>query len=117
MKERDFGHGILAIWPTGQLVGGEETAGLVIRLQRAFDAGIEKLIVDLSDVPHLNSTGLHRLTEAQARMEKAGRQMVLSGTDARIQNIFVLTKLRAIFTCFDTVGMAVEDLCRVNASP
>lgn len=59
---------------------------------------IPKIGIDLSAVPHMDSSGLATLVEALQRMKKYNGQLVLFGLQPRVQSVFEIAKLTEIFT-------------------
>ncbi len=58
---------------------------------------IPKIAIDLSKVPHMDSSGLATLVEALQRTKKYHGQLVLFGLQPRVQSVFEIAKLTEIF--------------------
>jgi anti-anti-sigma factor len=56
------------------------------------------LVVDLSGVTYIASSGLATLVEAQQRAREADMNMVLRGVSPRIRKVFTLARLEKVFT-------------------
>jgi anti-sigma B factor antagonist len=68
------------------------------RIQVAFAAGPPQLVIDLSQVTHMDSTGLAELISAHQRaMELRGR-LVLVVTSASIRRTFEIRGVASLFT-------------------
>lgn len=72
-----------------------------------LDAGAARLVIDLSSVVFLDSTGLGVLVKNLKRAREAGGWIHLVVTSDRIRKIFDITGLDASMPIFDTVGEAV----------
>jgi anti-sigma B factor antagonist len=70
----------------------------------------QTLIVDLTDVPYIDSAGLGLLVSAQVSRQKTGRRMVLSGINPRVQRLFDITRVNDLFLIFTSPGEAVAAL-------
>ncbi|HEY7352618.1 MAG TPA: STAS domain-containing protein [Terriglobales bacterium] len=70
----------------------------------------ETLILDFTDVPYIDSSGLGLLVTAYVSRQKAGRKMVLSGINARVQKLFDVTHTASLFLIFSTPEEAVAAL-------
>jgi anti-sigma B factor antagonist len=70
----------------------------------------ETIILDLSDVPYVDSAGLGLLVTAYVTRQKSGRKMVLSGINPRVQRLFEITKVASLFLVFSTTEEAIAAL-------
>ena len=70
----------------------------------------ETMILDLSDVPYIDSIGLGALVATYVSHQKMGRCLVLTGIRARVRKIMEVTKVTDFFVTFGTTWEAVEAL-------
>ena len=70
----------------------------------------ETIILDLSDVPYIDSAGLGLLVTAYVTRQKSGRKMVLSGINPRVQRLFEITRVASLFLIFSSPGEAIAAL-------
>src|SRR5215471_1006905 len=56
------------------------------------------LIVDLSDVPYIDSAGIGCLVGAHVSRENSGRKLIVVGTSERLLNSLKATKVDQLFT-------------------
>jgi anti-sigma B factor antagonist len=70
----------------------------------------ESVIVDLSEVPYIDSSGLGSLVSAYITRQKAGRRVALSGVNERVFRLFEITKTESLFLMFETLDDAVAAL-------
>jgi anti-sigma B factor antagonist len=70
----------------------------------------ETIILDLSDVPYVDSAGLGLLVTAYVTRQKSGRKMVLSGINPRVQRVFEITKVASLFLTFSSPEEAIAAL-------
>lgn len=70
----------------------------------------ETVILDFSEVPYIDSSGLGTLLTAYVTRQKSGRKMVLSGINARVQKLFDVTRTGALFLIFSTPEEAIAAL-------
>jgi anti-sigma B factor antagonist len=66
------------------------------------------MILDLSGVPYLDSSGLGCLVSACTTCAKSGRRMALTGVNKRVLKVFEITKMEQIFLMFPTLDDALE---------
>ena len=62
--------------------------------------GIGKAVVDLTDVPYIDSTGLAFIVELHNAMQWRGGQLVLAGANPRVREILALTRIGEIVRTF-----------------
>ncbi|MGW5637682.1 STAS domain-containing protein [Streptomyces sp. NPDC003832] len=70
------------------------------------------LVVDMTHVDFLDSTGLGVLVGCSKRLRLNAGAMALVNPTARMQKVFRITGLHRVFAQFDTVDSAVESLGR-----
>ncbi|MGA3104910.1 MAG: STAS domain-containing protein [Terriglobales bacterium] len=76
----------------------------------------ETMIVDLSDVPYIDSVGLGSLVAANVSHQKMGRCLVLTGVKPRVRKIMDITKVSEFFVTFGTTWEAVEALANTGTA-
>jgi anti-sigma B factor antagonist len=70
------------------------------------------MILDLSEVPYVDSAGLGSLVSTYITMHKSGRRMALSGVNERVLHLFQITKVEQLFPIFADLLDATEALAR-----
>jgi anti-sigma B factor antagonist len=70
----------------------------------------QTLILDFSNVPYVDSAGLGMLVSAFISRQKAGRRMVLSGLNPRVQKLFEITRVQDLFLIFPSPEEAIAAL-------
>jgi anti-anti-sigma factor len=68
------------------------------------------LIIDLSQVPYIDSAALGVLVQAYVSCQKAGRRLALVGLSHRVKALLQMTTLDILFTTFPTLGEAEQSL-------
>lgn len=77
------------------------------RFAELVRSGASTLIVDLTEVAFLDSTGLGALVEARALTGDAGGSLPIVCTQDRILKLFTITGLDSVFTIHPTVDAAL----------
>jgi anti-sigma B factor antagonist len=108
IKTSTLDGGIGLIEPKGAIVGGDETVELRQAIADFVERNYEKLVIDLSKVTFLNSTGIGVLVSAQTTYAKKGWKVKLCGVNKNIDSIFVITKLTLVFDVSGTREEAVK---------
>jgi|GEM_PF-5397352 len=76
-------------------------ASVASALTKAIKDGARDLLVDLSDVHHVDMAGLGTLVRALKQMQEYGGSILLTGADAGITKILNVTGLVRIFPLYD----------------
>ena len=76
-------------------------AALKTALLEAIDDGITELVVDLSDVDFIDSTGLGLLVGVSKRLRLLGGKVAIVTTDETIRKIFEIAGLTSQFEIYD----------------
>lgn len=85
-------------------------------LVEAFERGVHKMIVDLSGLEFIDSTGLGALIGGQRRAKEKGGSIALVVPEGQILRLFRITGLLRTFECYPSLEAAlrgsplVEDL-------
>ena len=108
MKSKTLdGLNIAVVEPKGSLVGGDVLDDLKTTSHDLLAQGNRRLVIDLSNVDLVNSTGLGSLISLNSAFAEAGGHIKLCGLDKRIRNVFVLTRLSEVFDIEETQSEAV----------
>lgn len=92
----------------GNVIGGPETEEFSKLLHSYLDEGKKNIVVDLSNVKFMNSSGLGMLISGFATMKNGGGSLKLAGATEKINSLLVITKLITIFENFDSIDDAVK---------
>ena len=65
------------------------------------------LLVDVADVPYIDSAGIGCLVGAHVSRENAGRKLIVVGASERLLNSLKATKVDQLFTFANTVEDAI----------
>jgi anti-sigma B factor antagonist len=76
----------------------------------SLQSGTTPVVVDLSNVAFLDSTGLGALVEARAASSEAGGSLSIVCNHERILKLFTITGLDGVFSIHSTVEEAVAAL-------
>lgn len=79
-------------------------------LAKLLDNGAGSVVVDLTDVGFLDSTGLGALVTARTAAAQGGGQLAVVCTHDRILKLFTITGLDGVFQIHPTVAEALSAL-------
>ncbi len=98
----------IVFYLSGKIMGGPDATMLNDQLHTLLEQGHKKIIVDLSQVELMNSSGLGILISGLTTVRNAGGQFKLAGVTDRIRSLLAITKLHTIFEIYDSVQKALE---------
>lgn len=75
-------------------------------LMQVLEKGVPVLVLDLSDVPFMDSSGVATLVEALQVQRKKGNKLVLCGLQQKVRSIFEIARLDMVFTITEDVQKA-----------
>jgi anti-sigma B factor antagonist len=100
---------------SGKILGGPESDVLRDELERALGRGDRKILVDLSEVPWMNSAGLGILLSADARMKDRGGVVRFCGVGERVLGILRTTKLLTVLDVLDDEDTGIQSFVGESA--
>ncbi len=92
-----FADDIAIVSLSGKFLAGSDGPYLRQKVKDFIDAGTRKLILDFSDVPYIDSTGLGFLAGARVTAQNSGTRMVLANLNIHVQKILDDVKLSQFF--------------------
>ncbi len=99
------------------LLRGPITVETAPQFERAvWHESADTMILDLSDVPYIDSVGLGSLVRAYVSHQKMGRCLVLTGMKPRVRKIMEITRVNEYFMTFGTTWEAVEALANTGTA-
>lgn len=104
-REQD---GIVILEPKGKIMGGPDATLLNDKLHEIIEAGKKQVVIDLSQVNWMNSTGLGILISTLTTLRNNNGELKLANVTEKIQSLLVITKLAPVFDSFDTINDAVK---------
>jgi anti-sigma B factor antagonist len=92
----------------GNVMGGDDTKDFNDLLHKLIDEGKTRIVVDLSDVKFMNSSGLGMLIGGLTTVKKSDGFYKLANVTDKIESLLIITKLITIFETYDSVDKALE---------
>ena len=89
--------GILVIVPEGNLLSEETKKPVMELLRQNLDAGVNKVLFDLTGLKYMNSAGLDMLLISVAKIKHAGGESALCNIPEQTKKLFSITKLGNFF--------------------
>jgi len=109
MKLNDFEqNGVWVLEPKGKIMGGPDATLLHEKLHELIEQGQKKVVINLSKVEWMNSTGLGILISGLTTLRNNQGDLKLANVTDKIQSLLVITKLVSVFEAFDSVDEAIK---------
>ena len=102
--------GLILISLKGNLMGKEQVHGLLDEIDFFFNEGLKKIIINLSEMEYMNSTGLSVLINIFTQTRNKGGEVVITNIPEKINQLLIITKLNSIFNIEETVEEAKKIL-------
>ena len=96
--------GQIVLWFKGALTRDNDS--LFLSAMRREDS-FPTLILDLTDVPYIDSTALGALVSAYVSRRRMGKQVALSGIGDHVSNTLRMTRVESLFVLFPTLEDAL----------
>ncbi len=98
---------VAVLYLKGNMTGGPESGELHDKVKSLMNDKINRVVIDLSKVNWMNSSGIGALMACMTSLKNANGEMRISGATEKIQNLFVITKLVTVFDTYETADRAV----------
>ena len=98
---------IAILYLKGNMMGGPDTMQIHEKIKSLLVDKIHNVVIDLSKVKWMNSSGLGSLMACMSTLKNAEGQLKISGATEKIKNLFMITKLMTIFETYETTDRAI----------
>jgi anti-sigma B factor antagonist len=98
----------------GKFIVGGESVYLKDKVKDVLNMGMKSILVDMSKVPFVDSTGIGFLVSSQAGVSKEGGAFKLLNPNPRIREVLKITRLDRVFEVFDEEETAIESFGSAN---
>lgn len=100
-------NGVVVLEPHGKIMGGPDATLLHDQLHDLIAEKKLKVVIDLSQVDWMNSTGLGILISSLTTLRNSQGDLKLASVTDKIQSLLTITKLITVFEAYDSVDEAV----------
>ena len=94
----------------GELIDKNQATDFIADIEKHLTAGNLKVVLDLTDLKYINSSGLNVLINILTKARKNGGEAVVASVSPKVKELFVITKLNTVFTVTDSVEKALSKL-------
>lgn len=107
IKERSKGE-VTVLDLSGKIMGGDDFDLFNGTIKQLMSEGKVDILLNMSKVKWINSTGLGLIVSAYTTLVKSGGRMKIAEVSDRIDNILNVTQLELIFETFEKEDKALE---------
>src|ERR1700744_3925719 len=91
----------------GRITLGEGSVQLREAIRDLISKGSKSILLNLSDVNYIDSSGLGELVSAYTTSKKQGANLKLLGLTKKVKDVLQLTKLYTVFDIYDDEASAI----------
>jgi anti-sigma B factor antagonist len=92
----------------GKITIGEGSVSLRSAIRRLIDEGKKKILLNLSDVGYVDSSGIGELVSSYTTIGREGGQLKLLNLTQKIQDLLAITKLLTVFDVYEDEATALN---------
>lgn len=95
--EQEIKDNVLVLRLSGDLIGEDNGANILDKVNSAIQDNVSVCIVDISQLRYINSSGIGVLITILTKFRNKGGEVYLMKPSETVQKLLVITKLNAIF--------------------
>jgi anti-sigma B factor antagonist len=92
----------------GKILIGEGDDALREAVTKLAEAGKTKILLNLADVPYVDSAGLGEIVRTYTTVSRKGGKLKLLNLTRKIQDLLSITKLLTVFETYESEDEAVR---------
>jgi len=92
----------------GKILIGEGDDALREAVTKLSDSGKTKILLNLADVPYVDSAGLGEIVRTYTTVSRKGGKLKLLNLTKKIQDLLSITKLLTVFETYESESEAVR---------
>lgn len=99
--QQEIKNNVLLLRLSGDLIGEDNGANILDKVNTAIQDNILVCIVDISELRYINSSGIGVLITILTKFRNKGGEVYLMKPSETVQKLLVITKLNAIFNVIE----------------
>ena len=107
IKERQAGD-VTVLDMDGKITIGEGSVALRSAIRRLLEEGKKKILLNLSQVSYVDSSGIGEFVASFTAIGREGGQLKLLNLTQKIQDLLAITKLLTVFDTYDDESSALN---------
>lgn len=101
-------NGLRLISLMGRFKEKEQSEELIVAFEEMLSKGKNSILLELSSLEYVNSSGLNLLIGMLTRAINAGGELAICGVSDKVRQLLVMTRLDLIFKIYGSVENASE---------
>lgn len=93
---------------SGELIDKNQAIDLIKAVDELLEYGKNKLVIDLSNLKYMNSSGLNVLIQLLTKTRTRGGESVICHVSKKVNELLIITKLNTLFKVTDTKEEAMK---------
>ena len=110
IEQQELENGVVLVKLSGRLMLGPEGASLEEIIRGLLTKGVRRFIFEMSELSHIDSTGIGRCIASLSMITQAGGKLTLAGAVGQVRDGFRITQLDRVFRFYDDVPAALAAL-------
>lgn len=91
----------------GRIMFGDGEEEFRDAVTRGIEAGQLRLIINMGEVPYVDSAGISQLVRTFVALNKRGGRMTMVGLTRRVRDLLTMTRLLTIMEAFESESEAI----------
>lgn len=101
----------------GKFIKGQGGHQLQRLIDKVLEAGTQKILLNMTDVPMVDSMGIGEIIRAYTRVKDAGGTLKLVGLTSRVYGALKITRLLSLIETFQTEEEAARSFAQNGQKP
>jgi anti-sigma B factor antagonist len=117
LTTRKYGADIVIVELSGRITLGRESGQIEASMLKILEDGIRKIVIDLSKVDYIDSTGIGKIAYCFGKITQTGAQARVAGARGLVMDLFRITRLDTVIKFFPDAESACADFTLAQPSP
>ena len=113
IKERTV-DGVVILDVSGKILIGDGEVQLKRKFTQLLEQGHRRMIINLGEVPYMDSSGLGAVVRCHTAVHRAGGELKLANLTQRMLDLLTITKLMTVLDTYDTEEDALKSFGAVQ---
>jgi len=100
--------GVDILETSGKVTLGEGTSTLRKKIRELIDDGSRRILLNMTEVTYMDSSGVGELVAAHSTMSTAGGEIKLLNVSPRVRQILQMTRVDRVYEIFEDEELAVD---------
>lgn len=114
IHEKHAGAGIPVLELSGSMTMGLECERLAEEVERLVQQNQTRIIIDLSGLQHIDSSGVGKIVSCLGRLRRAGGDLRMAGAKGMVASVLKMTRVEQVAGMYPTAAAAAESFPPTN---